>query len=216
MGASSFDSTGPALEPLESRRFLSAVLVGGEVQIVGTHKADYIRVYINPGQPDLVVVQMNKEVTRFPLVSVQSLNILGGQGNDNIRVEGAYPRYAYPTRIYGSGGNDTIFGSTGNDRIYGGPGADSIDGHLSRDIIYGEGGNDSIMGFQGNDVLFGDDGNDTLIGEQGLDQLFAGAGDDLIEAGDTNFDRIDGGIGVDRARMDSFLDSTFSIETLLL
>lgn len=215
MGALSHELTGPAFESLESRRFLSAVLVGGEVQIVGTHKPDYIRVYVNPKQRDLVVVQVNKEVTRFPLVAIATLNILGGQGNDNIRVEGAYPRYAYPTRIYGSGGNDTIFGSTGNDRIYGGAGSDSIDGHLSRDIIYGEHGNDSIWGFQGNDVLSGDDGNDTLVGEQGLDRMIGGAGDDLLEANDMNFDRVDGGLGVDRARTDTWLDSSFSIEMLL-
>lgn len=209
-------SIGPWLESLESRQLLAASLLAGEVQIFGTHKADFIRVYVDPKAKDQIIVQVNREVTRFPVAAITCLNVQAGQGDDIVRIEGAAPWYAFDTRLYGSNGDDTITGGTGVDRVYGGSGNDSIDGGYGRDIIYGEGHNDSIWGNQGNDYLAGGSGNDTLFGDSGIDQMFGQEGDDLIEAEDSFFDRVDGGFGTDRTKVDVRLDSTFSIETFLL
>jgi Ca2+-binding RTX toxin-like protein len=74
----------------------------------------------------------------------------------------------------------TIFGTNGNDFLYGGPGGE---------LIYG---------FDGNDVLDGGNGNDELRGGAGADWLAGGNGDDLLEGG-TQGDYLQGGAGNDTA-----------------
>ena len=54
----------------------------------------------------------------------------------------------------GRGGDDTLYGRTGNDNLSGGDGNDSL---------YGESGNDTLNGGGGNDQLYGGSGNDTYL-----------------------------------------------------
>ncbi|WP_299616467.1 calcium-binding protein, partial [uncultured Tateyamaria sp.] len=61
-------------------------------------------------------------------------------------------------------GNDTLIGSTAEERLE------------------GRGGNDSLFGAAGDDRLDGGDGNDTLRGGGGRDDLIGGDGNDLIDA----------------------------------
>jgi Ca2+-binding RTX toxin-like protein len=100
--------------------------------------------------------------------------------------------------IYGTAGNNTIYGSdldvggiaddylyglAGDDTIYGRRGNDTIDGGANNDKLYGGYGNDTIDGGSGNDFLFGDDGNDKLYGGYGIDFLDGGNGNDTLDGG---------------------------------
>jgi len=76
--------------------------------------------------------------------------------------------------IYGSYGDDYIVGQWGSDFIWGGPGDDQIIGLWSADVIDGGPGDDYIIGGLSSittelnggagDLLIGNDDNDTLIG----------------------------------------------------
>ncbi len=115
--------------------------------------------------------------------------------------------------IYGSGGNDTIYGSPcddfiagggGTDTIYGGEGDDDIDGGANDDLIYGEGGNDVIFGGVGSssasgvdcDLVAGTGSSYLTKGGSGDDIIFGGAGNDCINAG-SGEDIVHGGVGDD-------------------
>jgi Ca2+-binding RTX toxin-like protein len=139
--------------------------------------------------------------------------ILGGDGNDT---------------VWGRGGADVIFGGPGNDRIEGNGGDDSLDGGLGDDVLYG--GLAAVAGYDGYDLLLGRGGNDRLAGGWQADRLFGGAGhdrlrggphgdylngeagiddydgqagDDLLLARDRARERVFGGPGFDRARLDA-------------
>lgn len=73
----------------------------------------------------------------------------------------------------------------------------------------GGAGNDTLVGTTGGDVMVGGLGNDTLRGRGGADVLKGGGGDDVLVVSDGGFQRVDGGGGRDRLRVDGFdLDLT--------
>ena len=120
------------------------------------------------------------------VIDPRSYNIVyGTDGNDMI--------YGYweDNILYGGGGNDTLYGGrgtnildggTGNDRLYSGTGNDTLDGGDGKDILYGGGGNDFLYGGDGNDTLYGGLGNDTLYGGDGNDNYIyhRGDGNDVV------------------------------------
>jgi hypothetical protein len=108
--------------------------------------------------------------------------------------------------FYGLGGDDTIVGRGGRDIVYGGPGNDRIAGGAGRD---------RLLGGPGRDVLAGGPGGDVLVGGSGRDVLVGGRGDDTLRARDRRRDRIRGGAGLDRYRLDRWLDRARSIESRL-
>jgi Ca2+-binding RTX toxin-like protein len=143
--------------------------------------------------------------------------ILGGTGNDNLKVSlGA-------SSIDGGDGNDSIFGGQGNDFIFGGLGNDYILLGWGEDTVYGGGGDDYVTndvkvpvdpknknnkyidGGDGNDELYGGTGYDTIFGQSGMDTIGGGLGTDILVGGDDHdtfiymFDygsqTIDGGSG---------------------
>src|SRR5215210_5901685 len=69
----------------------------------------------------------------------------------------------------------------------------TVDGGDGNDLIQSGAGNDLLSGGNGNDRIFGNAGNDSINGGAGRDILFGGAGDDLIDAYDTQPDRLTGG-----------------------
>lgn len=75
-------------------------------------------------------------------------------------------------------GNDTIYGTSGNNYIDTGAGNDSVLAGLGNDTVWGGTGNDWLGAGQGNDFVFGQDGNDTLQGGQGADSMYGGTGSD--------------------------------------
>ena len=90
------------------------------------------------------------------------------------------------------------------------PGPDQILGTPGRDVLCGLGGNDVLAGAGGNDVLVGGPGNDYIVPGTGRDVALAGAGNDFVGARDGHRDRIVGGPGADRARVDRRLDTVVS------
>lgn len=152
--------------------------------------------------------------------------IVGGDGKDT---------------ILGQRGPDTIFAGPGNDSVQGNRGDDSIDGGLGDDVLFGgvidgmprfydgydvllgRGGNDRIAGGWQKDRLLGGTGADRLrggphadhlAGESGVDDLGGEGGDDLVLARDRTRDRVSGGPGFDRARLDA-TDRRGGIERVL-
>lgn len=133
----------------------------------------------------------------------------GGDGNDTLYA--ASERQIGPdifagdvsanTNYLDSGqGDDQLFGSVGNDFLFGGDGKDTISSSFGNDYANGGNGNDSIDGWFDDDTLIGgagDDGlsdgsyrtgggNDYLDGGSGNDTLNSGAGNDTLIGGDGN------------------------------
>jgi Ca2+-binding RTX toxin-like protein len=135
----------------------------------------------------------------------------GTEGPDNLSARGE------PTRVFGLGGDDGIFGvdtddradgGAGDDRIFGqglllgGPGGDRLDagssvrartrprldGQSGADQVVGSAGADSLAGGSGADAISGRDGNDTIRVRDGVrDRVRCGPGRDSVSA-----DRRDG------------------------
>lgn len=117
--------------------------------------------------------------------------LVGTRGND------VFFGYDGNDRIFGRGGRDVVYGGPGNDRIFGGPGADRLFGGADRDRLSGGPGNDVLVGDWGRDLLRGEAGNDTLLARDG------------------RADKAFGGEGLDRYRLDRWLDYARSIESRL-
>ncbi|MEQ8970434.1 MAG: S8 family serine peptidase [Coleofasciculus sp. C1-SOL-03] len=86
--------------------------------------------------------------------------------------------------IYGKEGDDILRGDL-NQRSSGGAigGDDIIYGGTGNDRIGGKGGNDKLYGEEGDDQIWGDDGDDLLWGGLGNDQLTGGKGNDTFVLG---------------------------------
>src|SRR4051794_17393165 len=160
------------LETLESRRLLSASVVSGTLQIVGTNAADAIVVYASPPQaPGFYVVAISalnnarREEFRFPIAGVTSVSVRALAGDDIVRLDALNERdqdVRVPSRIDGGLGSDLLVGT------------------IARDLITGGFGNDSIFAKGGNDWLDGGWGGDTLHGGDGNDYVYGGVGDDYV------------------------------------
>ena len=97
-------------------------------------------------------------------------------------------------RVWASEGDDTIRGNDGNDWVQGGDGNDNHIGGLGDDILLDSNGDDTIKGGDGNDTLssgqgFGGDllqggrDNDVIIHGNDLAESFGGPGDDWVLGG---------------------------------
>lgn len=92
------------------------------------------------------------------LVGAAGDNLLGAGGNDNLellngagRADGGDGNDVVTGNI---DGDDTLFGSLGNDALFGRGGADIVSGGSGNDSIYGQGGNDALTGGDGADGFF--------------------------------------------------------------
>ncbi len=106
-----------------------------------------------------------------------------------------------------------VFGSVGDDTIYGTDGPDhSLHGGNGSDIIRGQGGDDwNIDGGPGDDYLYGGPGDDNLHGDGGADIMDGGDGiDRLMSRGDEANDQMTGGAGCD----EFFLLRRFGTDTI--
>ncbi|MFM9116388.1 MAG: hypothetical protein ACKOU6_09545, partial [Planctomycetota bacterium] len=157
-----------ALESLENRTVLAssvtAALVGTELRIEGSPKADQIVVGQTNGFYTVRGGGLNQ---RFAVSSVNSLVVNGNAGDDRITL---------PARL----ATGTVLAVT----INGGLGRDNISGSPLADSIHGGDGNDTISGGGGDDDLFGDAGDDKLMGGAGDDDMDAGDGQDVLSGDD--------------------------------
>jgi Ca2+-binding RTX toxin-like protein len=153
-------------------------LAGGVLTIAGTSGNDSISVILDSTGHNIQVT-FNGTATLYPLISVKSISIDGGNGNDSIALIKSNGTRIVPVV-------STILGGAGNDTITGGSGVDVIQGGDGDDLIHGGDGNDSLVGGLGNDTIYGDGGNDLLNGgvetlgvnSDGADHIFGGLGND--------------------------------------
>ncbi|WP_315853151.1 calcium-binding protein [Humisphaera borealis] len=186
----------PVAETLESRRFMDATLVGGELLITGTEAKDTITVSLDANDPEQLSVKVNKTTYQFPLAEVDTISIEALGGNDKVVVLGNQGAIYTSVKVEGGSGNDVITGGTGNDMLVGGDGNDTINGGDGDDFLFGDAGNDKLTGGSANDYVDGGNGNDSLTGGLNDDTLLAGDGKDKLDAG-TGDDNVDGGTGKD-------------------
>ena len=98
--------------------------------------------------------------------------------------------------LYGTTGNDTMDGRGGDDNIQSGSGDDDIEGGRGNDTIEGGSGDDDIEGGLGDDQLFGGSGDDDMDGGRGDDSMAGGSGEDYLRGGQGD-DVLMGGTGHD-------------------
>jgi Ca2+-binding RTX toxin-like protein len=139
--------------------------------------------------------------------SFTDVDAAGRGGNDTFISTGAGGVFCD-----GGSGDDVLIGGVGNDFCFGGRGEDDLNGRRGSDDLEGGGGADTIRGGAGRDFLLGGPDDDLLIGGAGREfAIDGGRGDDTLRARDGLRERVRGGGGSDRARVDS-IDIVSSIE----
>ncbi len=216
-------------DTLESRRLMSATLIPNPGWTF--RPADRFNITLSP--------------TFAPAPAANVLNVVGTNGNDQIRItrtptnlvvnvngRGSQAPIASVSslRILGLGGHDRILivdpagkpalvdAGAGNDYVTSGPASDTIYGGDGRDWLQGNAGHDRLIGGAGDDILEGGAGNDVITGDAGFDRMFGQTGNDFFYANDRQVDMVDGGLGTDRAVVDifpPFSDGRNSIEALV-
>jgi hypothetical protein len=151
----------------------------------------------------------------------------GGAGRVSLRLTGLAPGTRYTFRVVARNaagtatGASASFGTAARPRdehgrllrctIVGTNGPDRLVGTGRRDVLCGLGGAAVLVGRGGDDVLVGGPGSDYLLPGAGRDVVLAGGGNDFVAARDRHSDRILGGYGADRARVDRRLDTVASV-----
>src|SRR5918993_3402055 len=83
----------------------------------------------------------------------------------------------------GSGGNDTMTGSSSSDTFYLKAGNDLAYGYGSSDTIAGQGGADKLYGGDSADMLYGGGGQGTPLGGSDGGDLYGGGGEQVPPGG---------------------------------
>jgi hypothetical protein len=96
----------------------------------------------------------------------QYAGVVYGTQGDDILYGGNRPQI-----IMGLGGNDTIYGGNSGDCLVGGPGDDHLIGGNAKDILLGGPGNDYLDGGNAKDYLDGEDDADDCDGGNGKDDV---------------------------------------------
>ncbi len=159
--------------------------------------AQFDVVHYNAEQPDSAgrATDHDQVVGRFALPSI----VNGTTGDDTLNGttgNDTLNGFVGNDTLYGQDGNDTLYGNQGNDTLYGGAGNDTLYGGQNNDVLYGEAGDDVLQGNLGNDVLNGGTGNDTLSGGDGDDILYGNQDNDTLDGG-AGDDQLYGGQGDD-------------------
>lgn len=177
------------IDALEARQLLAASIVGTQLRVIGTTKADTITITYSSTSASLAVL-LNGASSTFAAGKVRSISVTADSGNDIVTLPSNLP---------------SAIKSTSTDL---GPGNDRFNGSNRNDTASGRAGNDTMTGNSGDDNLFGGDGNDSLVGGAGnKDRIYPGKGNDTSSGGSGNYDtlsyqdrsdnltaRIDGGV----------------------
>jgi hypothetical protein len=210
---------GVGCEMLEERLLLStgrasAVVDNDTLKVVGTSKADDIRVSsvqvenacladslvsnqptvcnvdIQPESKQLLKVEINNLVSYFYPEDVQEISISGMAGRDVIHVDEVLAEMT--SRPSGVKGEPviTIMGGAGDDRLeYAGSLPVQMHGGDGDDTLISGSGDDELNGGDGNDKIDAGAGDDTVIGGRGKDSLDGGSGDNKVEDQDAERQR---------------------------
>jgi Ca2+-binding RTX toxin-like protein len=141
-----------------------------------------------------------------PNINLTLVGLAGGLGFGALTFDGSAGMGTIGEHLTGTGSDDVIQGTSGDDILSGGPGNDVIYGYAGKDLLdggsgndqlFGNAGSDRLLGGTGEDQLHGGSGTDALLGGTGNDQLFGDSGNDQLDGGPGN-DLVDGGAGADR------------------
>lgn len=200
--------TGVANIALEARVLLSSGSVWTVLGDLSPRRpSDSIVVDVDPKNAALLRARVNGHLVGTRALSgLQSIEIGAGRGNDRISVELGKAGANIAVRAWGSIGDDTLTGDSGNQEFHGGAGDDSVDAQGGNDTVYGDAGDDNLAGGDDADWIEGDGGNDTLAGGWGTDRLFGEAGADDLSGGEDR-DKLEGGDGTDVVEGDGGRDA---------
>jgi Ca2+-binding RTX toxin-like protein len=195
---------------------VAAVAAGGEDAIVFGQGIDIGDVRLSrlggTNGADLLIQVMTIDETGTEVASGTQLVVKDWFADPFKRVE--WLKFADGTEIRlgditsfvaGTGGNDVLIGTDGNDFVYGGAGNDELrllggndigNGGTGNDLVSGDDGADLVIGGLGIDRLIGGRGKDALSGDGGDDDLYGGADADILSGGKGD-DQVVGGAGDD-------------------
>ena len=151
-----------------------------------------------PADPGCESAADNNEVNQAPLVTegpcagLREGDVIpgGGSGGQNVIVgtsgDDVLNGTASADIICALGGKDVVEGLAGDDQIFGDGGEDLLSGGDDDDLIFGDDGKDAISGDAGDDALDGGGQNDDIRGNQGNDVLWGRNGQDQLRGGGGN------------------------------
>jgi Ca2+-binding RTX toxin-like protein len=176
----------PAVESLEERRLLTAVLASdGLLTVTGTKNFDDIVISREGAQGQTLMVSEKRKgesptTTSFNYTAVSRIVVNLGAGSDRFIFDDTDDVTAQPRSINGGAGDDLLSGGRAADAINGGPGNDTLSGRQGNDSVSGNDGDDLISCGPGNDTADGGDNNDHVQGDAGDDTLRGNDGDDFV------------------------------------
>lgn len=160
-----------SIEPLETRRLLSASIANKSLNIPGTSAADTLTLTVSGKN---ISVKLNSTAAQtFAFTKFQAINIATLGGNDTINLPSNLPTTIFFMTVDGGDGNDVVNGSNLGDSVIGGNGNDTLNGNGGDDSLFGQAGNDSLSGGAGN-----------------KDRIYPGLGNDSCSGGIGNFDTL--------------------------
>jgi Ca2+-binding RTX toxin-like protein len=161
----------------------SAVLKGKHLLVRGDLNSPNDIIISLDAAKQNVLVNLNGTPFSFKKDNVDRVSLVGGDGNDTLRVDESAAKFKIPTTFLESAGDNLLIGGSEKDRIFGGNGKDTIISGNGDDTIVAGNGGDTIVA--GNDLklIFGGAGNDTITAGNGQGYIFAGGGKDRITAG---------------------------------
>ncbi|MFK7817673.1 MAG: calcium-binding protein, partial [Planctomycetaceae bacterium] len=151
---------------------------GGGIDIVQVNGADAAGddFFIDADSDRVRLARQNLGLFQLDIGTTETVNV-NGQGGDDIIVGTNDLVGLTSLDLDGGEGNDELRGGGGDDYLAGGSGDDTLIGNRGNDIKRGEGGNDLLIwnNGDGSDLMEGGAGNDTLQvnGADGLGDDFA-------------------------------------------
>ncbi len=169
-----------------------------------------LRLFDPEGDPLTLTILSSSNTTLVPYAnvwingigSVRTLVVNGAPGVSGVSTiklglsDGTTTTIIIVTYKVGTGGNNTLNGTSGIDMLFGMGGNDVLNGGATSDLLCGGNGNDTLNGGSGNDTLDGGSGDDILNGGNGNDDLRGKGGTDTM-TGNLGADYFNGGPGWD-------------------
>jgi Ca2+-binding RTX toxin-like protein len=177
---------GVKMEELERRSLYSAALHNSTLTVTAGNAASTITVAMDPANPRELAVTVNGVVNLYNRKQIRQIVILGGPGNDTLRVDDSNGNVTVPVTLSGGAGNDTIVGGSMDALLQGGNGNDVLTAGSGQQTLDGGNGDDRLMGGSSHDLLEGGNGDDLLRAGRGSSQLYGDAGNDTLLGGPGN------------------------------
>lgn len=141
-------------------------LTKGALTVIGNTTDDTIAIAAEGTTK--IAVTFNGTKTTYDRTAVRKLLVAAGSGNDKITLNlPAALAAKLPVKVTGDAGNDSITSNV----------AGAFDGGEGNDSITGSSGNDKIVGGVGDDTLISSGGKDSISGGAGLNRITYANGD---------------------------------------